>query len=96
MQSFNIRTVLILIASSTLLVEASPFLNALPPRMRQDPGLQARAAGGAGTKASALGLGVTSTSAAAIASVTTALNATVLNCEIIVRYPINEDPRDFS
>lgn len=98
MQSFIIRTVLVLIASSTLLVEASPFINALPPRMRRDPGLQARAAKGTGTatKASALMLGATSTSAATKASATTALNATVLDCEIIVRYPIHEDPRAFN
>lgn len=57
--------------------------------MCQDPGLQGRAAESTGmtTKASALGLGVTSTTAAAQASATPALNATVLNCEIIVRYP---------
>jgi hypothetical protein len=87
MQSFSIKTVLILIASSTLLVEAFPFINTQSPRIRQDPGLQERGTGGTGTvtKVSALGLGVTSTAAAAQASATTALNATVLNCEIIVR-----------
>jgi hypothetical protein len=91
MKSFSISRAFALFAFTSVLVEASPFLNALPPRMRQDAFVQARKAKGTGASTqatSAVGTGAgkaTSTAATAKAVATSALNATVLSCEIIVR-----------
>ena len=90
MKSFNIKPLLALLAFSDLLVEASPF-NPLPALKRQDGAIQRRGKGtGTGTKptaAAGTGAGVaTSTTAAATTQATTALNATVLNCQIQVSF----------
>lgn len=91
MRSSSIKVALALLAFTSVLVEASPFLNILPPRMRDDSFLQGRKATGTGatTKAtSAVGTGsgkATGTTTAAKATATSALNATVLVCKIQVR-----------
>jgi hypothetical protein len=85
---------LALLTLSDLLVGASPF-NPLPALKRQDGFIQrrARAKGtGAGTNtkstlAAGTGAGkATSTATAAATKATTALNATVLNCQIQVSF----------
>jgi hypothetical protein len=94
MQSLSIETLLALLAFHTLLVGASPFLNGLAPHIRQD-GLQARAKSkvtGTGTvKLSTGAVGATATSTAAKTTATSALNATVLDCQIIVRASSQHD-----
>jgi hypothetical protein len=97
MQSFSMKIFLALFAFHTLFVEASHFINALPPRMRQDAFVQVRATKGTGTvtKASAAGLGVTNTATSAKATATSALNATVLDCQIIVSNSCHCNPPDW-